>query len=140
MQSGRSLREAFSETYNTNVFGTVQVTESFIPLLEKSSHPRIVFVSSRLGSFGVDCVPNTYPIYRSSKSALNMLCLSYSHRFEKQGWKINAACPGHVATNLNGFEAPGTVESGAINIVRLATVGKDGETGTFSTKEGPLPW
>jgi len=137
---GDSYRDLMFKTYNTNVFGSVQTTEAFIPLLEKSTLPRIVFVSSSLGSFGYNGVLGGYPVYRSTKTALNMFAFQYAHRFEKQGWKINIACPGFLATNLNNYTGTGGVETGAINISRLATLGEDGETGTYSNKEGPLPW
>lgn len=129
-----SYRALMYKTYNTNIFGSVLTTESFILLLEKSTLPRIVFVSSSLGSFGDNGVPAAYPVYRSTKSALNMFAFQYAHRFEKQGWKINIASPGFLATNLNNYGGTGPVEDGAINISRLATLGKDGKTGTFSNK------
>ena len=139
-QGFAGYRELMQTTYNTNVFGTMVTTEVFITLLEKSSLPRIIMVTSTLGSVALDAVPGIAPIYRSTKSALNMLTVQYAHRFRKKGWKINANCPGYLATNLNNFRGDGTAESGAINISRLATLGKDGETGTFSNKEGLCPW
>lgn len=83
----------------------------------------------------------TWVIYRSTKTALNMLVKHYAANYKEKGWKINLCCPGYLSTNLT-HHAPGTepVENGAINPVRLATLGKDGETGTFTNKEGPLPW
>jgi NAD(P)-dependent dehydrogenase (short-subunit alcohol dehydrogenase family) len=69
-----------------------------------------------------------------------MLCLAYAKKYREKGWKINACCPGYVATGLNNFAGVGTPESGAINAVRLATLGLDGETGTYSNKEGLIPW
>jgi len=69
-----------------------------------------------------------------------MLMLHYAHKYKDDGWKVNASCPGYCATNLNGFVGKDTPASGAMNVVRLATLGKDGETGTFSNKEGPMAW
>jgi NAD(P)-dependent dehydrogenase (short-subunit alcohol dehydrogenase family) len=135
-----SLRDIMFETYNVNVFGAVQAFETFEPLLEKSENPRVVFISSDLGSFGKHLAPGGYPVYRSTKSALNMLAMTYAYNYREKNWKINACCPGYVATDLNHFHGVGSVESGAINAVRLATLGKDGETGTYSNKEGPLLW
>ncbi|CAL3966144.1 unnamed protein product [Diplocarpon coronariae] len=128
--------------FNTNVFGAMQCFETFKPLLEKSENPRVVFISSSLASFGVGASwsPGEYPIYRSTKSAMNTIVLQYAHLYREKGFKINLCCPGYVASNLNSYAGTGTLESGAINPVRLATLGKDGETGTFSNKEGPLPW
>lgn len=45
-----------------------------------------------------------------------------------------------MATNLTDFGPSESAESGAINAVRLATLETDGENGTYSNKEGPLPW
>ncbi|KAE8444114.1 hypothetical protein EG329_000896 [Mollisiaceae sp. DMI_Dod_QoI] len=138
---GSSIRSVMQQSYDVNVFGAVQVFETFTPLLSKSSLPRVVFVSSSLGSFGEMLAETEYPIYRSTKSALNMLCRVYAARYKEKGWKINVTCPGMVRTNLNGYTEHGEpVEMGAINAVRLATAGKDGETGTYSNRHGPLPW
>jgi NAD(P)-dependent dehydrogenase (short-subunit alcohol dehydrogenase family) len=148
----------YQETFNTNVFGAGMTTEAFIPLVQKSSKvPRIVFVTSSLGSLGRkaegthESSPREFPIYRASKAAMNMLCLHYDMLFKKEGWRVNTCDPERVLTNLAG-ELPehikqaalagGAVipEVGATNSIRLATLGEDGESGTFSCKEGPLPW
>lgn len=98
-------------------------------------------MSSLLGSHKLRWEhPVAYPIYRSSKSALNMLMLHYALQYKDKGWKINACCPGYCATNLNKFAGLNTPQSGALNAVRLATLGDDGETGTYSNKEGVLDW
>jgi NAD(P)-dependent dehydrogenase (short-subunit alcohol dehydrogenase family) len=137
----KGLRDVMLETYNTNVFGAMVTLETFAPLLEKSPVPRVVFMSSNLGSFGWNISDGLmHPAYRSSKTTLNMLCLTYAQIYRGKGWKINACCPGYVATHLNSFAGMGTAESGAINAVRLATLGVNGETGTYSNKEGRIPW
>lgn len=84
--------------------------------------------------------PVPLPIYRSSKAALNMIMLHYALKYKDAGWKVNATCPGYCATNLNGFVGKDDPADGALNAVRLATMGEDGETGTFSNKEGSLAW
>ncbi len=151
-------REMYLETFNTNVFGAGLTTEAFVPLLKNSTKvPRIVFVTSSLGSLGRKAEgthvssKREFPIYRASKAAMNMLCLHYDGLFKEMGWKVNTCDPGRVITNFFGplpehvkqnLLASGTVmpDIGAINSIRLATLGKDDESGTFSCKEGPLPW
>lgn len=131
----------FQDTFTVNTFGATLTTEAFIPLLTASSAPRIVFISSGLGSLGLRVGdPVGLPIYRSSKAALNMLMLHYACKYKDAGWKVNAGCPGYCATNLNGYAGTDTPENGALNAVRLATLGEDGETGTFSNKEGIVAW
>jgi NAD(P)-dependent dehydrogenase (short-subunit alcohol dehydrogenase family) len=145
------LRKLYREAYDVNVFGAAAVTEAFIPLLEKAVTlpPRIVFVSSHTGSMGIRSDPSQEmypqqhkprgPVYRSSKAALNMLMLHYAALFEDKGGKVNASCPNLTATNFaRGMGRP--VSESAVNIVRLATLAEDGETGTYSDEYGPVPW
>ncbi|KAK9491448.1 hypothetical protein V1508DRAFT_449932 [Lipomyces doorenjongii] len=99
---------------------------------------RTVFMSSITGS--LTHRPVDLPVYRSSNTALNMLMLHYAFKFKDAGWKVNARCPGYCATNLNDFAGMDTPENGALNAVRLATLGEYGETGTFTSKEVVIAW
>ncbi|KAJ7131445.1 hypothetical protein C8R44DRAFT_731664 [Mycena epipterygia] len=141
-----SNRAIFEKTFAVNLFGAASTTEAFVPLLEKSPAARVVFVSSDLGSLTLRADPEGRhnfvdgPAYRSSKAAMNMLALGYAHRFRAQGWKVNIHNPGYVATDINGNSGTGTAEDGAKGAVRLATLGEDGETATYTEKEGTLPW
>lgn len=140
------LRKAFSVTYSTNVCGTVAVTAAFIPLLSKSTLPRILFLSSTLGSISDRSNPQSIYdnvdllAYRSSKAALNMVAASYARKYWEKGWKINIACPGSVATGLNGNIGKLTTEDCLPGLVRLCVLGEDGENGTFSDAEGVVAW
>lgn len=141
-----SARTVYMEQFNTNVFGAVQTTEAFLPLLERSKAARLVFTSSGMGSLTQRCdemdkyYSSMLPIYRSSKAALNMICLHYAAKYKERGWKVNAVDPGHVATNLNRFKGPDPVESGAVQLVRMAMLGEEGPSGTFSNCKGVVPW
>lgn len=142
-----SIRSLMQRTFETNVFGAAAVTDAFIPLLEKSTTPRIVFTSSSVGSLtrAADLTNpwSKAPItaYRTSKAALNMLMLSYAVILHDRGFKVNASCPGHIGTDLNDHRGTGSIDDGAVNLARLVTLGEeDGETGTFSTSEGVRPW
>jgi NAD(P)-dependent dehydrogenase (short-subunit alcohol dehydrogenase family) len=66
--------------------------------------------------------------------------LAFAHDLEAAGIKVNAACPGFTATDLNNFAGTQTVEETAREPVRLALLDADGPTGTFSNAEGVLPW
>jgi NAD(P)-dependent dehydrogenase (short-subunit alcohol dehydrogenase family) len=80
------------------------------------------------------------PVYPASKTALNAITLAMAIELESTGIKVNAACPGYTRTNLNSYTGTRTVEEGAREPVRLALLGPDGPTGTFSNEDGPLPW
>jgi NAD(P)-dependent dehydrogenase (short-subunit alcohol dehydrogenase family) len=134
-----------SRVFDTNVIGLIRVTQAAIPLLEKSTNPVVVNVSSALGSFWAVTNPERrqfhFPsiIYGSSKAAVSMLTVQYAKALP--GIKFNAVEPGFTATDLTPFSGAGQpVEKGAEVIVRMATIGKDGPTGTFLENDGPLPW
>ncbi len=68
-----------------------------------------------------------------------MLTVQYAKTFP--GIKFNAVEPGFAATELTPFGGTGQpVEKGAVVIVRMATTGEDGPTGTFQGGEGELAW
>ncbi|WP_020502068.1 SDR family NAD(P)-dependent oxidoreductase [Sciscionella marina] len=132
------------EAYETNVFGPVRVIHAFLPLLRRSGSPVIVNISSGLASLAMatdkEFPGSWYPglAYPSSKTAVNMLTVQYAKAFPEI--RINAVEPGYTATDLNGRTGTQTVEEGAEVIVRMATVGPGGPTGTYSHLGGPLPW
>lgn len=144
--SSLASREKLTRTFAVNVVGVVDTTEAFLPLLKKSENAKIVYISSALGSLTnrMGSAPESaysQPTYRASKAALNMIMRDYSVMLKGDGIKINSCCPGFVATNINGYhENAGPVTDGAIRAVQLATMGKDGPTGTYSNKDGKLPW
>ncbi|MCR6492527.1 SDR family NAD(P)-dependent oxidoreductase [Cellulomonas sp. P24] len=131
-------------TFDTNVFGIVRMMHAFLPLLEASTSPVVVNVSSGLGSFALTTDPDniaaqfTLVAYSSSKAAVNMLTLQYARAFP--GIRINAVDPGYTATDLNGHRGTQTVEQGAVAIVRMALIGADGPTGTLVDAAGVEPW
>lgn len=124
-------------TFETNFFGTIRVTQAFVPLLRKSGAARIVMMSSGLGSISItgDMTSPTWGIaamgYSASKAALNMFTIKLAKELQADGIKVNAACPGSVATDMGGPFAPRTVEQGAAIAVRLATLDWMGPTGGF---------
>lgn len=130
--------------YATNVFGIVRVTHAMLPILRASKNPVIVNVASGLGSF--EAVHDTSRIeskviglaYCSSKSAVTMLTVQYAKAHPEM--RINVVDPGYTATDLNHHSGHQTVEEGTDAIVKLATIGKDGPTGTFQDRKGILGW
>ena len=137
-----SIREVYTHVYNVNVIGVGVLTEKLVLLLEKSKLPKIIFITSTLGSISKtldgQCPP--IPWYNSSKAALNMLCAYYACQHPR--WKVNACCPGYRATGLNTAEMNDQTDpaKGAVNAVRLALEGPEGATGTYSNSEGMIPW
>jgi NAD(P)-dependent dehydrogenase (short-subunit alcohol dehydrogenase family) len=133
--------------FETNVFGVLAVTQAMLPLLREAPAGRIVNVSSGAGSLTLNADPAAPhraifgPVYPASKTALNAMTLAMAIELEPTGIKVNAACPGFTRTNLNNYAGTQTLAEGAREPVRLALLGPDGPTGTFSNASvGPLPW
>ena len=131
--------------FDTNVIGYIRVTQAALPLLEKSENPVVVNVSSALGSFWAVTNPDRrqfhFPsiVYGGSKAAVSMLTVQYAKTYPEI--KFNAVEPGFTATELTPFSGAGQpVKKGAEVIVRMATIGKDGPTGTFQEGDGELAW
>ena len=115
-----------------------------LPLLRAAEHPRIVNVSSGVGSFHRILEPGTVenavtlPVYPATKAALTMLTVQYARALA--GILVNAADPGFTGTDFNNHRGTQTVAEGTDAIVDLATLPPDGPTGTFQDRHGPVPW
>ena len=137
--------ENLRKVFDTNFFGAVQTTQQFIPLLKKSNEPRIVNVSSGLGSLTIHSStqnPNyaIYDAYSCSKTALNAFTVLLAKEFRNTNFKINSVTPGYTATDLNHFQGTQTPEQAAKVIVKYTTVDKDGPTGKFLKEDGEVDW
>ncbi len=131
--------------WETNVFGVIAVTQAMLPLLRDAPAARIVNLGSTGGSLAWNSAPGNahramFGSYSTSKSAAHAVTLAFAFALESTDIKVNIACPGHTATALNNFSGARTVEDGAREAVRLATLGPDGPTGTFSDEAGPVAW
>jgi NAD(P)-dependent dehydrogenase (short-subunit alcohol dehydrogenase family) len=128
----------------TNVIGVIRVTNAMLPLLRRSASPRIVNMSSSVGSLTLQTGGgDTGPIaaaYSPSKSFLNAVTIQYAKELQDTNILINAACPGFVATDLNGFRGVRTPEQGAAIAIRLASLPDDGPSGGFYDEAGVVPW
>jgi NAD(P)-dependent dehydrogenase (short-subunit alcohol dehydrogenase family) len=146
LPSNVSLEEVRA-VWETNVFGVLAVYQAMLPLLRETPAARIVNVSSGVGSLSRNSDP-AYPyrsmfgpVYPASKTALNAMTLAMAIELEPSGIKVNAVSPGFTKTNLNDYAGTESVEEGAAEAVRVAMLGPDGPTGTFShAKLGRLPW
>jgi NAD(P)-dependent dehydrogenase (short-subunit alcohol dehydrogenase family) len=133
--------------WETNVFGVLAVYQAMLPLLRESSDARIVNVSSAVGSLMLNADPAHHyhqffgPVYPASKAALNAITLAMMIEMESTGIKVNLVSPGHTKTNLNGYAGTQSVEEGSREVVRVALLGPDGLSGTFTRWENAtIPW
>lgn len=141
----------FKQVFDTNVFGVISVTQAFIDLLRQSPEPRIVNVTSGLGSLTLHSDPNWkyYMVkptaYVASKAALNAYTIVLAYDLRDTAFKVNSVDPGYTATDFNNHSGPGTVPDAAARVVKAATFGPDGPTGQFFSDDnvpetGISPW
>jgi NAD(P)-dependent dehydrogenase (short-subunit alcohol dehydrogenase family) len=137
---------AIEREFRVNFMGSVAVTQAMLPLLRKAQSARIVNVSSGLGSIARHADPASpyagfrYFGYSASKAALNMFTAQLASELRGTSVKVNSAEPGYTATDLNQHRGTQTVAEGAAEPVRLALLPDDAPTGTFSGRNGVVPW
>ncbi|MEO8535799.1 MAG: SDR family NAD(P)-dependent oxidoreductase, partial [Flavobacterium sp.] len=143
--------DQFKDAFETNVYGVVRMTQAFFDLLEKSEQPRIVNVSSSGCSLTLHSDPSwkyythKAAVYPASKAAMNMYTIDLAYELRDTPFKINAVCPGFVATDFNNHRGTGTVQEAGLRISKYAMIGEDGPTGKFISEEhnletGECPW
>ena len=141
-----SSLDAIERTLRVNFMGHVAATQAMLPLLRKAPSARIVNVSSGLGSLTLNGDPTwphadvKYLGYSASKAALNMMTVQLAYELRDTAIKVNSADPGYTATDLNGHRGTQTIPEGAAEAIRLALLPDDGPTGTYSDKDGIVPW
>jgi NAD(P)-dependent dehydrogenase (short-subunit alcohol dehydrogenase family) len=138
--------EELQSIFGTNVFATIAVTRSFLPLLKKSEAGRIVNLSSILGSLTLHADPKS-PIagiksfaYDASKAAINAFTIHLAAELKDTKIKVNSAHPGWVKTEMGTDAAPMEIPEGAKTSVDLALLGPDGPNGRFIHLGQELPW
>lgn len=126
------------DTFEVNVYAPVRVIQATLPVLQKSSSPLIVTISSLMGSIA-DNSSGGYYAYRISKTAVNMFTKSFSVDYPKI--KIFCMHPGWVQTDMGGSNATVTPENSVTGLLRTILEPQKFETGSFIDFEGKLlPW
>jgi NAD(P)-dependent dehydrogenase (short-subunit alcohol dehydrogenase family) len=141
--------QQWRETFDTNLFGIVTVTQAFLPLLRKSLAGRIVNVSSLLASLGTHSDPASYayspkfkslPAYSASKSALNSWTVHLAYELRDTPIKVNAVHPGYTKTDMNSGDGDLDIPTGAKTSVRMALLDSDGPSGGYFHMDKTVPW
>lgn len=142
----------FKEVNETNLYGVVRVTQAFLAMLKKSTEPRIVNVSSSVGSLALQSDPNwiaydfgKYAIYGSSKAALNMYTVHLAYELKGTKFKVNAVDPGYSKTDFTNYQGTSTAEDAAARVIKFALIDENGPSGKFFSEEtnpvsGQIPW
>jgi NAD(P)-dependent dehydrogenase (short-subunit alcohol dehydrogenase family) len=138
--------DVLRQTFETNFFAVVALTQALLPLLRKAPAGRTVNLSSVLGSLALHADPSSgiYDkkafAYDASKTALNAFTVHLAQELRGTRIKVNSAHPGWVKTDMGGPAAPLEVSEGGKTSVQLATLPDDGPTGGCFHLGQSLPW
>lgn len=139
LDEGRGILEvplqAFEDTFKTNVWGILLMTQAFWPLLQHSTDARVINVSSGLGR--LYDMKNEMPSYAISKTAVNALTRQFAGVSDQI--RVNSICPGWVQTDMGGPDAGRTPDQGAAIIIKLATM-ENPPTGKYMNDDGEIGW
>lgn len=133
--------ENLRKVFDTNFFGVITVTQTFLELMYDSKRPVIVNVTSGLASLTLHNDPSwvyySYKIagYGPSKSALNAYTIALAYELKDKGFKVNVVDPGHTATDFNHHTGTGSVADAADFVAGYAVMEADGPTGMFFSKD-----
>jgi NAD(P)-dependent dehydrogenase (short-subunit alcohol dehydrogenase family) len=130
--------DGYRATFETNVFGVIEVCRAFAPDMVRARYGRIVNVSSGAGQLAT--MSGYAPAYSMSKTVVNAFTLILAHTYRDSGVLVNAADPGWVRTDMGGRSAPRAPREGADTIVWLATLPDDGPTGGFFRDRRAIEW
>ena len=138
--------DTWRKTFDTNLFGLIATTQTFLPLLRKSSAGRIVNLSSILGSITLHATPGSpiydfkVPAYNVSKSAVNAWTVQLAYELRDTPVRVNSIHPGYVKTDMNKGGGDIDIPTGAKTSVQLALAGADAPNGGYFHLGQVLPW
>lgn len=133
-----AAREDFMESFAVNCVAPYEVTQALLPLLRRSADPKVVHITSKMGSIAENSAGGHYA-YRASKTALNMVNRSLSR---DHGWLTTLVVhPGWVKTDMGGSGAPVATPDSAAGIWGLTGSAQRAMSGRFFDYQGnELPW
>jgi len=156
------MRDMWNKSWNVNTTSTFILTNTFVPLLLKSSDPRLLFIASGTATLtehedpaiALNKSPDKgwpkpmlgIPAYRASKTGLNMMMREWTRLLKEDGVKTWCVSPGFLATGL-GFGAEKLKAMGAMDPAMGAAFVKDvvegqrdEDAGKVIRRDGIQPW
>ena len=131
-------RDRLAQTFQTNTFGPLEVTQAFLPYLRRARAARVINVSSGYGQ--LEGLSPDVPSYCLSKLALNGLTIMLAQALLADHIAVNSMCPGWVRTDMGGPNATRSVEEGTDTAVWLADDAPHELTGKFFRDRHEIPW
>lgn len=133
--------ETLMKTFHVNAAGTFLLLRALVPSLRRSRFdPKVVVMSSRMGSVGHNTTGGAYA-YRASKAALNSMIRSLSVDVPEVSFIL--CHPGRVETKLVRYREEGAISADECVLGLLPLIEKWGkkDSGHFYDRFGdPIEW
>ena len=131
--------DGFAETLKVNTLAPLAVTHAFLPHLLKSSNPRIIVISSDMGSMAQRSTNNL--AYRVSKVGVNRIVQALAVDLKSKGTSVITVHPGWVQTDMGGRAAAVPADVSANGVLDIAESMTLANSGHFMDYQGkPLLW
>ena len=127
----RASKAEWDRVLRTNLDGVFNAVSLFVPNMVEHGYGRVVNISACLGRFTGPGLAGGLAPYRISKTAVTALTknLAAELNFGAKNVLVDAACPGHIQTDMGGPAAPRSIAEGADTVLWLATREQTNETG-----------
>ncbi|KAK2592782.1 hypothetical protein QQS21_009525 [Conoideocrella luteorostrata] len=161
-----TMRQVWHQSWSVNTASTQIMTANFVPLLLKSSDPRLLFITSGTSTLQgaenlelpINRVPqkgwpksgpaqSSIPAYRSAKTGMNMMMREWYRILKEDGVKVWCVSPGYLATGLGGSleqnQKQGAQDPslGGQFVKDVVEGQRDGDVGKVILREGKIqPW
>ncbi len=109
--------EGWMATFRINTMAPLAVAQALLPNLRLGEHPKILTVSSGMGSMG--STQSDHVAYRASKAAVNKVMQCLATELRGEGIVVAVCHPGWVKTDMGGQDADITPEMSAAGLTRI---------------------
>jgi NAD(P)-dependent dehydrogenase (short-subunit alcohol dehydrogenase family) len=100
LEEPESVKKLFENDFGVSLYGTIWVTNAFLPLIEQGEQKKIVYASSGMADLpSIKVTGISYAVaYSVGKAAMNILAAKYAAELQDRGIKVLALSPGWVDT------------------------------------------
>lgn len=137
---GRIDYEAWQKAFQINTMAPLKMVEAFLTQISNSQLKTIAIITSKMGSIDDNRGGGSY-IYRSSKTAVNMVGKSLSIDLKPQGITTVMLHPGWVRTDMGGPDALISTQESVLGMQKILSNLKLSDSGKFFAYDGKnIPW
>lgn len=126
------------KTFDTNFFGTWELSNAFIPMMRDLTSAQIIHISSLAGA--IRRMDQRYSAYGLSKLALNGLTIKMADELKNTPIQVNCISPGWVRTDMGGPDGDLSIEEGIDTLIWLCHQMPNGPRGKFFQDRKEIPY